>query len=147
MSVYDLTRLALPADLLIQVIDSVELHGESPWGYIHTGPLFGWDVHPTRKCNSPFWYPDLPCFMNRDDPSRTHFGTHVFAHFDRADGAVAVLDLTHGNLDHNNEVVLEAGQHDVTTYRRETKDQGDKSFSTDRVIRHYDHARRVQYYE
>ena len=144
MGVHDSTRSNLPAELLIQVIENVEIHEEEPWGYIRSGPLFGWDSTPARHCNSPFWYPYEPCFFtNPYDPSRTYFALHTFAHFTRADGKVAVLDLTHGTLDDNLKVVLEAGQHDITTYR-ETIDRGHHEMHPGREIKHYPAPLRVQ---
>ena len=135
----------MPAELLIQVIQNVTIHEEKPWGYIRAGPLFGWDSTPERKCNSPFWYPDKQHFFrNLKDPERSYFAMHTFAHFTRVDGVVAVLDLTHGILDDDDKVILEAGQHDVTTYRRRTIDQGCYEMPAYREIEHCPLALRVQ---
>ena len=125
MGVHDSIRLTLPAELMIQIMGSIKMRGEEPRGYIHAGPLFGWDYPPTRKYNNPFWYPDGPCFLEQKDPARRFFATHTFVEFTwAADRVLTVLDITHGILDPNDEVVLAHGQHDMETYHRETIDEG-----------------------
>lgn len=48
---------------------------DTPWGYIKSGPLFGWERTQAYECNSPFWQGaggTLPKVADMD-PRRTKF--------------------------------------------------------------------------
>ncbi|KAK0717973.1 hypothetical protein B0T26DRAFT_751960 [Lasiosphaeria miniovina] len=42
-------------NVLRPIIKDVTMQSDTPWGYIYSGPLYGWENTIAHNCNSPFW--------------------------------------------------------------------------------------------
>ncbi|KAK1762872.1 hypothetical protein QBC33DRAFT_573949 [Phialemonium atrogriseum] len=120
----------------IRISETFVISGR-PWGYVPHGPLFGWQEHASRHCNSPFWF-DWESYSNDeashrwdvpwDDADRTGFSAHCFAVLVPANGhGQKVLDICHGTTLQQQPVfnyALEVGCTDLGVYLENAREIG-----------------------
>ncbi|KAK0718566.1 hypothetical protein B0T26DRAFT_752477 [Lasiosphaeria miniovina] len=107
----------------IPVISNVRIVADEPWGYIPSGPLFGWSGSLAHQCNNPFWInrggpgvhaaPQVP----QMDPQRTAFRAHCYTTFTDHAGVVRPIDVCHAVINPAGGLNLTGGAVDVPTYQ------------------------------
>ncbi|KAK0722450.1 hypothetical protein B0T26DRAFT_219225 [Lasiosphaeria miniovina] len=115
----------------VNVISDVKMSVDTPWGYIKSGPLFGWERTQAHECNSPFWQGPggtLPKVADMD-PRRTKFSCHCYVTFRNAQGKTCAVDACHGVLV-GGRVQLATGHLEIDDHRKANIDKGPEPVGT-----------------
>ncbi|KAK0712756.1 hypothetical protein B0T26DRAFT_873085 [Lasiosphaeria miniovina] len=119
----------------VNVVRGLRLTTDEPWGYIHMGPLFGWEGTMAHRCNNPFWQHRVQHMnINIDaqptvaplDPLRTYFNRHCYCLFRPARATSEhVVDICHANIDATTGgALLISGSETISEFRDKCIDRG-----------------------